>query len=149
MEEFDPLKRILGAAEISDNGEWPDFSDAIVYSLNFWRGDIRPENDVWVSPSIDATLELAALEVPFVVDLRFHDCDHIEMHGFNYDNIIDEVSFSVEARGFYADGVTPLPPYINVTLGYGYASSQLPLLAFKCMRIEVLQKRETPSPPCR
>jgi len=148
MEPFDPIKYIVGASEILDDGEWPTFHDAIVYSLNFWRGDIRSEDDVWVCPSIDASVELVALQFPFVVDLRFHDCDHIHMQGFNYDNSIYGLSFSIEDRGFYADGVTPLPPSINVTFGYGDGSTQPLLLTFKCSRIEVLKRRDVPDPPC-
>lgn len=149
MEIFDPLRHVTNASAILVDGEWPVFHDATVYSFNFWRGDIRSEDDVWVGPSIDASIELTALQFPFVVDLTFHDCDHIEMRNFNYDNIVDEISFSLEHRGFYADAVTPLPPYINVSFGYGPSSKQSPLLAFKCFRIEVSKRRDVPPPPCR
>jgi hypothetical protein len=41
-------------------------------------GDIRPEDNVWIGPVIEATLELLALERPFAVVLRFHDRGEIE-----------------------------------------------------------------------
>src|SRR5262249_26194809 len=113
MEVFDPATRVENAASILDGGSWPNFHDATVYSFNVWRGDMLPGETVWVIPTIDAAVELDALEFPYVVDLRFHGCDKIDMHGFDHNNDIYMLSFAYEARGHYADGVTPLPPYIR------------------------------------
>lgn len=108
MKKFDPITDIKNCQAILDNGAWPNFHDAIVYSLNFWRGDLRPENDVWVLPTIDPSLELDAVEFPYVVDLRFHDCRDVHLASFDHNNDIYWLSFSFEHRGYCTDGVTPL-----------------------------------------
>lgn len=147
MEEFNPIHHVENSVAILDNGTWPNFHDAVVYSLNFWRGDMRPNDNVWVAPTIDASFELAALEHPYVVDLRFHDCDHIRMEGFDHNNDIYWLSFAREERGYYADGVTPLPPHIRVVFEAG--GSRAPMLQFKCFRVEAIARRTVPAPPCR
>ena len=144
MDPFDPARHISGSAAILEpDGTWPNFHDAEVYSLKFWRGDMRPDDDVWVGPVIDASLELAALEQPFVVDLRFHDCDFIDMSGFNHDNMIYELKFAFEDRGYLADGKTPLKPYICVRFEQSFGVS----LTFKCFRGEVVGRRAVGNPP--
>jgi len=148
MKIFDPTTDIENSQAILDaERKWPNFHDAIVYSLNFWRGDMRPDDDIWVSPTIDASLELAALEFPYVVDIRFHGCDHICMPHFDHSNDIYDLSFLLEDRGYFADGVTPLPPHICVIFERG--PGQDPLLRFKCFRVEALARRAIPDPPCR
>ena len=147
MEEFNSIVEVENSEAILDDGSWPNFHDAIVYSLNFWRGDMRPDDNVWVTPTIEASLELDALEFPYVVDLRFHGCDHIQMEHFDHNNDIYWLSFSFEERGYYADGVTPLPPYIRVVFERGQGLQ--PLLQFKCFRVEAVGRRPVPNPPCR
>lgn len=147
MKPFDPVADIENASVILDAGEWPNFHDAIVYSLNFWRGDMRPDEEVWVGPVIDASFELDALEHPYVVDLRFHDCDRIRMTRFDHNNDIYMLSFSFEPRGFFADGVTPLPPDVSVRFESG--RSEEPVLSFRCVRVEAVGRRPVPLPPCR
>jgi len=147
MMPFDPVENVENAKALLDGGEWPNFHDAIVYSLNFWRGDMRPDDNIWVASTIEASLALNALEHPYVVDLRFHDCDQIRMANFDHNNDIYMLSFSFEPRGFYADGVTPLSPYFRVTFESG--GIQEPLLSFKCFRVEAIRRRSVPTPPCR
>lgn len=147
MKTFDPIVDIENSATILHDGAWPSFHDALVYSLNFWRGDMRPDEDVWVAPTIDASLELAALERPYVVDLRFHDCDDIRMEHFDHNNDIYYLSFSFEDRGHYADGVTPLRPYIRVMFERG--RNLQPLLKFRCFKVEAVRRRAVPDPPSR
>jgi hypothetical protein len=146
MEPFNPIANVENAHALLDHGEWPSFHDAIVYSLNFWRGDMRPDENIWVAPTIDATFALDALEHPYVVDIRFHDCDHIRMANFDHNNVIYMLSFSFEARGFYTDG-TPLPPYVQVSFENGQGQEHL--LTFKCFRVEAIGRRSLPAPPCR
>ncbi|MFO0934636.1 MAG: Imm50 family immunity protein, partial [Planctomycetota bacterium] len=82
-------------------------------------------------------------EVPFLVDLRFHDCVDIEMSGFNHQNAIMSLSFEFESRGFLTDGTTPLLPYIRVQFEGAWGVS----LAFRCFRVEVLGRREVSGQP--
>jgi hypothetical protein len=141
--KFDPVKHIEGSSIILNNdGMWPNFHDADIYSLNFWRGDMRPDDDVWIGPVINASLELSALENPFVVDMRFHDCDYIQIESLNHQNMIYMLSFSFEERGTYTDG-SPLPPYISVEFEQTFGVS----LKFKCFRAEVIGRREVPDLP--
>lgn len=147
MEPFNPAVNVENANAILDGGEWPNFHDAIIYSLNIWRGDTRPEQNIWVFPTIEASFELGALEHPYVVDMRFHDCSHIRLTHFDHTSDIYMLSFAFESRGFYKDGVTPLPPYISVTFERGHGWE--PMLSFKCFRVEALRRRPVPPPPCR
>jgi hypothetical protein len=144
MAEFDPVKHIAGSATVvGSDGLWPNFHDAEVHSLNFWRGDMRPNDDVWIAAVIEATLELCALEFPFVVVMKFHDCDEVEMSDFNHSNQIQDLSFAFEERGHYTDGVTPLPPYVRVTFHKGFGVH----LRFRCFRVEVCARREVEKKP--
>ena len=147
MRNFDPIADVENSSVILDGGAWPNFHDAIVYSLNFWRGDMRPDDDVWITPTIETSLELDALEFPYVVDIRFHGCDDIRMQHFDHNNDIYWLSFSFEERGYYADGITPLPPYIRVLFERGQGLP--PLLQFRCFRVEAVGRRSVPAPPCR
>ncbi|MDM1696672.1 hypothetical protein HX099_08380 [Thiopseudomonas alkaliphila] len=140
MKEFDPVRHIVGSSAIlEDDGTWPSFYESEVYSFKFWRGDLRPEDNVYIAPVIETSFELATHEFPYVVDLKFHDCDSIEMSYFNHQNVIEELTFSFEDRGFYADGVTPLPPYICVKIG---TPNHTVALTFKCFKVEVIGRRE-------
>lgn len=84
-------------------------------------------------PWILMDLEMRAEEHARRIVMKFSDCSDISMTYFNHDNPIDDLEFNLEARGFFADGRTPLPPFIkvNFTPNYGLA------LAFKCFEIEV------------
>lgn len=145
MKEFDPVHHIVGSSAILEaDGTWPSFYESEVYAFNFWRGDLRPEDDVYILPTIEASIEMTTHSLPFVVDLKFHDCDSIEMSYFNYQNVIEELTFSFEERGFYADGVTPLPPYICVKIG---TPKHTVALKFKCFKIEVVGRREIRESP--
>jgi len=145
MAQFDPVRDVAGSAAIIDSdGRWPNFHDAEVHSLNFWRGDMRPDDDVWIAATIEAKLELCALEFPFIVVMKFHDCDEVEMADFNHSNQIQDLSFAFEGRGYYTDGVTPLPPYIRVTFHRGFGVH----LRFRCFRAEVLVRQPSERRPC-
>lgn len=147
QQPFDPVNDIENADAIFDGGKWPNFHDAIVHSLNFWRGDMRPDEDIWIAPVIEASFELDALEHPYVVDIRFHDCDQVRLTNFDHNNDIHMLSFAYQPRGFYADGTTPLSPYVRVVLERG--RGQEPLLSFACFRVEAVGRRPVPPPPCR
>ena len=64
MKEFNPKEDVEDAKLILDNGEWSNFHDAEVHNLNIWRGDVRPDDNVWIGPVIQVSFELCALEKP-------------------------------------------------------------------------------------
>lgn len=135
---FDSVQHIHNCALILDrDGSWPNFHDAEIHDLKLWRGDVRLEDNKWVGPVVEVTIELLALAEPFVTVMKFHDCDAMEISGFNHQNAIQSLDFSFEGRGFYTSGV-PLPPYIRVTFKRGFGLD----MAFRCLRIEVLERRE-------
>jgi len=137
MEEFDPIKHIKNSNLALDNGEWPTFHDAVVHNLNIWRGDVRPEDNVWIGTQMDVSFELCALQYPYIVLLRFHDCDSIKLGEYDYQNADYHLRFTFEDRGKLRDG-TPMTPYIYVT----FIQAINMALSFKCMRVEVLERRE-------
>ena len=136
MGEFDPAKVVEGSELILVDGDWPNFHDAELHELKMWRGDVRPEDTVWIGPVIEASFELCALETPFLAVLKFHDCEAIEMAGFNHQNAMYDLEFSREPRGYLRDG-TPMTPWICVRFTQAFGVR----LSFKCLRIEVLDRR--------
>lgn len=138
MKPFDPLSDVENGHLVLDEGQWPSFHDAEVHDLRVWRGDIRPEDNVWTGPVIEAAFELCALRDPFIAELRFHDCDGISLQGFNHQNAVYDLSFQYVERGEYNDG-SPLPPAIAVRFEQVFGAA----LSFTCMRVEALGRGGT------
>ncbi len=80
---------------------------------------------------------VCALQYPFIVSLNFHDCESMKLEEFNHQNAVYDLKFTLEDRGSLKDG-QPLPPFICVTFEQAFGMA----LSFKCMRIEVLERRE-------
>ncbi len=132
---FDPRQDAIGgSALIRADGEWPNFHDAALHRLLFDRGDLRPEDDVWIGAWIVVELETLAERMPERIVLKFHDVDEVRLAGFNHASDIQDLTFETVARGTYADGVTPLPPWIRVSFVPGFGAD----LSFLCFRVEVL-----------
>ncbi len=134
IENFDPITDIKNSHLILDNGLWPNFHDAEVHQLNIWRGDVRPDDDVWIGPVVDASFELCALKEPYRVALRFNDCDNIRMESFNHQNAVYDLEFKLEPRGYYNNG-EPLPPYIMVSFQQAFGVA----LSFRCFKIQAIE----------
>ncbi len=137
MKEFNPKEDVEDAKLILDNGEWPNFHDAEVHNLNIWRGDVRPDDNVWIGPVIKVSFELCALEKPYIVVLKFHDCDSIKMEEFNHQNAVYDLTFNYETRGTLTNG-KPLTPYISVRFEQAFGLA----LSFKCFRVQAVERRE-------
>ena len=137
MTEFDPVKAVEDSHLILDHGEWPNFHDAEVDYLSIWRGDVRPDDNVWIGPVIEASFELCALESPYVAILKFHDCESIRLEEFNHQSAVYDLRFNLEARGTCVDG-TPLTPYISVCFEQAFGAG----LSFKCFHVQALERRE-------
>lgn len=137
MIKFDPIRDVENSEVILDNGEWPNFHDAEVHNLNMWRGDIRPEDNVWIGPVIEVSFELCALKAPYMAVLKFHDCDEIRMEEFNHQNAVYDLNFQYVARGNRPDGV-PLTPFISVRFEQAFGVA----LSFRCFKVEVVERRE-------
>lgn len=137
MEKFNSKVNVEDSHIILDHGEWPNFHDAEVHNLNLWRGDIRPDDEVWIGPVIEATFELCALQKPYIVVLKFHDCDSIRLEDFNHQNAVYDLTFEFEERGRLTNG-RPLTPYILVRFEQAFGSA----LSFKCFRVQAIERRE-------
>ncbi len=132
--DFNPVFHVENSSEIlTEKGEWPNFHDAEVMEIVLDKGDMRPDDDSWIGPVIKTKLELVATGKSRVVTLTFHDCDQISIVHFNHANEIYDIEFNFEHRGYFADGKTPLPPYIRVKFIRGFGVS----MEFVCFRIEV------------
>lgn len=136
MKPFDPVTEIENASLILDEGNWPNFHDAEVHQLIINRGDVRPEDDVWIGTSLEVTFELCALKHPYLVTLKFHDCEDIELKQFNQQNALYDLHFALEPRGFCRDG-TALTPYIIVHFEQAFGMK----LGFKCFRISCVARQ--------
>ena len=135
MIEINPKKVVSNSEIILVDGEWPSFHDAEVHFFNYWKGDIRPDDNVWVGPQIIIDFELCALQFPFFVKMIFSDCTLVNMVANNPDNGMVDLQFKYEERGFFKDG-KPLPPYIVVELKQPFGFH----LSFKCFNIKVLER---------
>ncbi len=137
MKEFNPTEDVEDSDLVLDNGRWPNFHDAEIHKLSIWRGDVRPEDDIWIGPVIEMTLELCALRHPYMVHLKFHDCESIRLEDFNHLNAAYDLSFKLEERGTLTTG-EPLTPYISVNFEQAFGAS----LSFKCFRVQALKFNE-------
>ena len=137
MKEFNPIEDVENSQLILDHGEWPNFHDAEVHHLNIWRGDVRPDDNVWIGPVIEASFELCALKDPYIVVLKFYDCDAIRMEEFNHQNAVYDLILKFLARGTYTNG-EPLPPNISVSFEQAFGVE----LSFTCFRVQALERRE-------
>lgn len=137
MKEFDPVHDVVDSHLILDDGLWPNFHDAEVHHLNIWRGDIRPDDHVWIGPVIEASFELCALRKPYIVVLRFHDCDAINMQSFNHQNAVYDLSFKYQERGYLNNG-EPMTPYILVSFIQAFGVA----LSFRCFKVQALARSE-------
>lgn len=130
---FDPITDISGSELILDDGAWPNFHDAEIHRVLFWRGDIRPDDNVWIGPVVELSLELTAIEKPIIVDLKFSDCDQVKLGSLGHQNALHDLLFTYEARGFNPAGEA-LPPFIKVTFEQ-FTDLQFSL---RCFSIEVI-----------
>ena len=142
IDAFDPRKHVIDSHLILDHGEWPNFHDAEIRHLQIWRGDVRPEENVWIGPAIEATFELCALETPYLVVVKFHDCEEIRLGDFNRQNAVYDLTFEIEPRGNLKNG-EPLTPYICVTFEEAFGRA----LSFKCFRVQALERRQIKGAP--
>ena len=134
MNEFNPLIDVEDSHLILDQGVWPNFHDAEIHRLTIWRGDVRPDDDVWVGPVVEVSLELCALKDPYTVTLKFHDCIDIQLQSFNHQNAVYDLRLQYQARGFLLDG-SPMTPYIDVEFVEAYGAR----MGFKCYRIQAVK----------
>lgn len=141
-DQFDPLRDVENSAIILDEGKWPNFHDAEVHNLNVWRGDVRPDDNVWIGPVIEVTFELCALKEPYLVVLKFHDCDAIRLQEFNHQNALYDLSFAFKERGMNEKTGTPLPPAISVRFEQAFGVE----LTFECFRVEAIERKELAGP---
>lgn len=123
---------------------WPEFHDAEVIDLHFWRGHVLSGDwdDRNVFPVLTVKIRVlqavqkdSQLKKPDVLTtLRFHNVDDFRMEGFNHANQIVDFTIQVKDRGTFTDG-KPLPPHFVVSFveGFGLKAS------FRCFRIEVLE----------
>jgi hypothetical protein len=134
---IDPLKITENVELILENGQWPNFHDAEIHKAIFVRGNVRPDDNVWIGPQVELTIELFALEKPYIVVLLFRDCSDITMTGFSEQNAMLGLSFTREARGLLSNG-EPMTPYIVVTVTKATGAE----LSFKCFSVSAVERRE-------
>ena len=122
-----------------DSGKWPNFHDAEILSLNFcthvYESDGKGHLTLSIGPSLVVTLELVALENPYVLTLKFNDCSEIDVHGLSHQCFINDLLIDIEERGIFRGG-KPLPPYLVVNFETLGSFS----LMFKCFSVEVLSR---------
>ena len=137
MTEFIPVNHVENSQVILDSGIWPNFHDAEVHHINLWRGDVRPEDNIWIGPVIDVSFELCALQYPYIAVLRFHDCDAIRLQDFNQQNALYDLSFVYQSRGLDNHG-NPLTPFVQVNFEQAFGAA----LSFSCFRVQALERRD-------
>lgn len=149
MELVDPLAVVSGAEELTRIfGYWPSFHDAEIIDVRLSRGEVDPDKDKFGFPTLNSTIHVweltnevggdgcFALQKHTLVVLRFRDIENLRLDGFNHQNVIDAIEFSLEPRGTYTDG-SPLPPHIFVEFVHIFGIA----LTFKCMGVELESAR--------
>jgi hypothetical protein len=119
-------------------GGWPDFYDAEVIELHFWRGDVKPGDwdDRNVFPVLTVKIHIW-IEDPTsqhtLATLRFKDVNDFKMEGFNHQNALLGLSITIQERGKYESG-EDLQPYLVVVFQAKFGMSA----SFRCFHIEVM-----------
>ncbi len=112
--KFDPLVHIKNVQLAVIDGQWPSFNNAEIHRLDFWKGDWRPEDGVYVSMQLVIDFEIKVFDrpdsVPFFLKLKFKDCCEIDFYSDNPDSMMSNLRMEFKERGTYSDG-SPLPPY--------------------------------------
>ena len=134
----DPAKFVENSERIVSffGGAWPSFHDAEVISMDLYRGDVCPECDSWIGPTLTASIQVLEATQPgakhadddTLVTLRFHDVDDLRLIGFNHQNAIIGLRFSTERR---AEGV---PDYVRVAFQQAHGVD----CTFRCSRVEAV-----------
>jgi hypothetical protein len=127
-------------------GYWPSFHDAEVIKFDLWRGDVEPEADRYVFPVLTAQIHLweltsdvdsrgyLVLRYHTLATLRFQDIDDMHMEGFNHQNAILGLHFTMEDREADAQ------PWIHVEFEPAHGISA----RFRCLRVEVISAEPFP-----
>lgn len=136
MNEFNPLSEVKNCELILNDNEWPNFHDAEIHTLSIWRGDVRPDENVWIGPVIQISFELCALKEPYLAVIKFHDCQQIKLKDFNHQNALYDLNLAYEERGTLNNG-EPMTPYIVVKFEHAFGAE----LSFKCFKIEAMERR--------
>jgi hypothetical protein len=121
-------------------GGWPSFHDAEILELHLDLGHLEPEKNLLKFPSL--TLKIHLWEMTKEVDqngyfvllnhtlatLRFSDLDHLNIAGFNQQNVIMDLEIVRRER---TDGPSP---YFEVEIApaFGLAAS------FTCLSVTVV-----------
>lgn len=138
MNKFDAIENVKNIQLVLDQGKWPSFHDAEVHNFNIWRGDMRPDNNVWIGPVVEITFELCALKKPYIVVLKFNDCRSIRMEKLNHQDVLYDLSLKYKSRGINPANGEPLPPEISVSFAQAFNAS----FTFTCSGIEAIERRE-------
>ena len=99
MENIETL--IQGSEKLTNIfGYWPDFHDAEVLEIHFWRGIVDPDNTQYDFPVFSMAIHLWEMtneadpkgfltrRYHTLAGIRFFDVDNFRMEGFNHQNAI-------------------------------------------------------------
>jgi hypothetical protein len=117
-------------------GRWPSFHDAEVIELTLWRGRVVEDHEpiltlkvhLWeMTPEVDSRGYYLRRNHTLCT-FRFRGVDEFSMDGFNYQNVILELSIE-EKEG----NKRPSPYFaVQIDTSFGMESS------FECLQIEVV-----------
>lgn len=119
-------------------GYWPSFHDAEIIEFNLWRGDLKPDANLYIFPVLTTRIHLWELtsEVDAhgslvmrhhtLATLRFHDVDEFAMEGFNHQNAILGLEITREENSSLSPFCVEFQPAFGLTA------------TFRCRRIEVV-----------
>jgi len=140
MSDIAPL--IVGSEKlVAIFGQWPSFHDAEVLELNFQRGHIDTDAQIYEFPRLTVKLHhwLMTNDVDqkgylvrmnhTLTTLQFSDVDNFKMEGFNHQNAIFGLGIEQKAR---EEGPTP---YFAVDFEPSFGIEA----TFTCLRIEIVE----------
>ncbi len=137
MNEFTPVRNIEHSQLVLDHGLWPDFKEADIYNLVFQKNDHAPNiGTPKDNIDIEISFELHDLEQPYIVVLKFDDCDSIIMSELDHKTALCDLTFAYKARGTDIEG-DPLPRGIAVHFDEAFGKS----LTFNCLKVQALERR--------
>jgi hypothetical protein len=120
-------------------GSWPTFHDAEILNLDLWRGDLRPEKEIYIFPTLTVKVHLF-IEHPAsretIATLRFTSVENLKLEEFNYQNAILSLEIQKDNERF-----RPEYPIFHVKIdgAFGLKAS------FHCSEIQVLDASLIPT----
>jgi hypothetical protein len=146
MEKLQPETFIASSERLTRLfGYWPTFHDAEILEISLWRGELKPDDDLYVFPTLTVRIHLWELtdqtdddgslkqQKHTLVVLKFYNIEAVTVRDFNYLNTIEELRFSIGAtEPAKSSNIKQTPVLVEFVESFGVSAR------FTCVGVEVV-----------